>query len=150
MNLAHRWLCRSAYWRNAVETYIFAWVLDGLDIGANVLEVDHGSSSGTRRAPHLRGNRSRLCRFSLTPDERPQCHRSPARCHGHVLPGRDIRWGAEFHYASSCHVGLYFYDLLIEALTPVHLSLPTACAVGWILSTLQGSLTLPFSSHAQP
>jgi hypothetical protein len=26
MNLAHRWLCRSAYWRNAVETYIFPWV----------------------------------------------------------------------------------------------------------------------------
>lgn len=21
MNLAHRWLCRSAYWRNTVETY---------------------------------------------------------------------------------------------------------------------------------
>ena len=42
MNLAHRWLCRSAYWRNAVETYIFPWVLDGLDIGANVLEVGPG------------------------------------------------------------------------------------------------------------
>jgi len=39
MNLAHRWLCRSAYWRKAVETYILPWVLDGLDIGANVLEV---------------------------------------------------------------------------------------------------------------
>jgi len=42
MNVAHRWLCRSAYWRNAVETYIFPWVLDGLDIGANVLEVGPG------------------------------------------------------------------------------------------------------------
>jgi hypothetical protein len=30
MNLAHRWLC-PAYWRNAVEMYIFPWVLDGLD-----------------------------------------------------------------------------------------------------------------------
>ena len=42
MNLAHRWLCRSAYWRKAVETYILPWVLDGLDIGANVLEVGSG------------------------------------------------------------------------------------------------------------
>ncbi len=42
MNLAHRWLCRSAYWRKAVETHILPWVLDGLDIGANVLEVGPG------------------------------------------------------------------------------------------------------------
>ncbi len=35
MNLAYRWLCRSAYWRNTVETYILPWVLDGLDIGTN-------------------------------------------------------------------------------------------------------------------
>jgi hypothetical protein len=42
MNLAHRWLCRSAYWRNAVETYTLPWALDGLDIGANVLEVGPG------------------------------------------------------------------------------------------------------------
>ena len=42
MNLAHRWLCGSAYWRKAVETYILPWVLDGLDIGANVLEVGPG------------------------------------------------------------------------------------------------------------
>jgi hypothetical protein len=62
----------------------------------------HGSSSGTCRAPHLRGNRSRLRRFSLSPYERPQCHRGPPGCHGHVLPRRDVRWGAEFHYASSC------------------------------------------------
>ncbi len=42
MNLAHRWLCRSAYWRNTVERYILPWVLDGLDIGGNVLEVGPG------------------------------------------------------------------------------------------------------------
>jgi len=32
----------SAYWRKAVDTYILPWVLDGLDIGANVLEVGPG------------------------------------------------------------------------------------------------------------
>jgi hypothetical protein len=57
MNLAHRWLCRSAYWRNAVETYIFPWVLDGLDIGANVLEVGPGPGV---TADLLRGRVERL------------------------------------------------------------------------------------------
>ena len=42
MNLAHRWLCRSAYWKNTVETYILPWVLDGVDVGSNVLEVGPG------------------------------------------------------------------------------------------------------------
>ena len=42
MNLAHRWLCRSASWRKVVETHIFPWVLDGLDLGRNVLEVGPG------------------------------------------------------------------------------------------------------------
>lgn len=57
MNLAHRWLCRSSYWRNAVETYIFPWVLDGLDLGTNVLEVGPGPGVTTdllrRRVEHL-------------------------------------------------------------------------------------------------
>jgi SAM-dependent methyltransferase len=42
MNFAHRWLCRSDYWRKSVETYIFPWVLEGLDIGPSVLEVGPG------------------------------------------------------------------------------------------------------------
>jgi SAM-dependent methyltransferase len=57
MNLAHRWLCRSAYWRKAVETYILPWVLDGLDIGANVLEVGPGPGVTT---DILRGRVERL------------------------------------------------------------------------------------------
>lgn len=31
MNLAHRWLCCSAYWKNTVKTYILLRVLDDLD-----------------------------------------------------------------------------------------------------------------------
>ena len=57
MNLAHRWLCGSAYWRKAVETYILPWVLDGLDIGANVLEVGPGPGVTTDL---LRGRVERL------------------------------------------------------------------------------------------
>lgn len=57
MNLAHRWLCRSAYWRNTVETYILPWVLDGIDLGTNLLEVGPGPGVSTdllrHRVEHL-------------------------------------------------------------------------------------------------
>src|SRR5216683_7847552 len=42
MNLAHRWLCRSARWKNTVEKYSMPWTLKGVDLGANVLEVGPG------------------------------------------------------------------------------------------------------------
>ncbi len=42
MNLAHRWLCRSARWRMAVEQYILPWTLEGVDLGSNLLEVGPG------------------------------------------------------------------------------------------------------------
>ncbi len=42
MNLAHRWLCRSASWKKAVEAYIVPWVLEGIDVGNKVLEVGPG------------------------------------------------------------------------------------------------------------
>src|SRR5450759_5415598 len=42
MNRAHRWLCRSNRWRNVVEIRILPWVLKGVDLGPNVLEVGPG------------------------------------------------------------------------------------------------------------
>jgi hypothetical protein len=39
MNLLHRLLCRSALWRWTVERCVIPWVLDGLDPGADVLEL---------------------------------------------------------------------------------------------------------------
>ena len=108
MNLAHRWLCRSAYWRNAVETYIFPWVLDGLDIGVNVLEVGPGPGVTTDL---LRGRVERLTCVEIDRAFADSLSRrmvgknvtvvSP-RCHCDVVPRRDIRWRSEFHYASSC------------------------------------------------
>jgi SAM-dependent methyltransferase len=57
MNLAHRWLCRSKSWKNTVETHIVPWVLDGVDLGPNVLEVGPGPGLTTDllrgRAKHL-------------------------------------------------------------------------------------------------
>ena len=47
MNLAHRWLCNSARWKNAVETYILPWTLKDLTLGENVLEVGPGPGATT-------------------------------------------------------------------------------------------------------
>jgi SAM-dependent methyltransferase len=57
MNLLHRWLCRSARWKNTVEKYAMPWTLDEIDLGANVLEVGPGPGVTTdllcRRVEHL-------------------------------------------------------------------------------------------------
>jgi SAM-dependent methyltransferase len=42
MNLAHRWLCGSANWKNVVATYILPWTLEGVDLGSELLEVGPG------------------------------------------------------------------------------------------------------------
>ena len=42
MNHAHRWLCGSNRWRYAVETRILPWMLEGVELGPNVLEVGPG------------------------------------------------------------------------------------------------------------
>lgn len=42
MNRVHRWLCASSRWQKTVETQILPWVLNGLDLGADVLEVGPG------------------------------------------------------------------------------------------------------------
>jgi SAM-dependent methyltransferase len=42
MNFVHRWLCRSARWKEAVGTYILPWVLDGIEVGPRALEIGPG------------------------------------------------------------------------------------------------------------
>jgi SAM-dependent methyltransferase len=42
MNRAHRWLCRSRFWRNALTEAILPWALDGIDLGTTPLEVGPG------------------------------------------------------------------------------------------------------------
>lgn len=46
MNLAHRWLCRSERWKRTVALRI-PWALEGVDLGANVLEVGPGYGATT-------------------------------------------------------------------------------------------------------
>lgn len=47
MNLVHRWLCNSANWKNAVETYILPWTLEGVNLGSDLLEVGPGPGVST-------------------------------------------------------------------------------------------------------
>ena len=57
MNSVHRWICRSAFWKNAVETKILPWTLDGVDLGSQVLEIGPGPGITTdlirTRVDHL-------------------------------------------------------------------------------------------------
>lgn len=57
MNIIHRWLCRSAYWRRAVEQSLLPWALEGIDLGNDVLEIGPGPGLTTdwlrQRVTHL-------------------------------------------------------------------------------------------------
>src|SRR5947209_10694758 len=49
MNLLHRWICRSAYWKKTVTETILPWVLEGIDLGGDVLEIGPGPGLTTDR-----------------------------------------------------------------------------------------------------
>jgi SAM-dependent methyltransferase len=42
MNRVHRYICNSAHWRRSLETRLLPWVLDGVSLGGNVLEIGPG------------------------------------------------------------------------------------------------------------
>ena len=57
MNFSHRHLCASTAWFKTVRTAILPWVLDGVDLGFEVVEVGPGYGAATdwlrTRAGHL-------------------------------------------------------------------------------------------------
>ena len=56
MNRIHQWLCRSAWWRTTIQQRL-TWVLQGIDLGPNVLELGPGPGLTTdvlrRSVPRL-------------------------------------------------------------------------------------------------
>lgn len=52
MNAIHRWLCRSAAWRQTVQNEILPWVLDGMTLGEDLLEVGPGPGMTTDELRH--------------------------------------------------------------------------------------------------
>jgi SAM-dependent methyltransferase len=57
MNILHRWFCSSSLWKKTVGEHILPWVLEGLELGPNVLEVGPGYGAVTEwlcsRVDHL-------------------------------------------------------------------------------------------------
>ena len=57
MNGFHRWLCRSAGWQTTLERTLLPWVLEGVDLGDDLLEVGPGPGLTTdilrKRVAHL-------------------------------------------------------------------------------------------------
>jgi SAM-dependent methyltransferase len=47
VNRIHRWICRSSYWRTALQEQILPWALKGADLGSDVLEVGPGPGLAT-------------------------------------------------------------------------------------------------------
>ncbi|HVY92111.1 MAG TPA: class I SAM-dependent methyltransferase [Bryobacteraceae bacterium] len=57
MNLIHRCICGSSLWKNFLESRLVPWTLDGVSLGATVLEIGPGPGAVTSlllpRVPHL-------------------------------------------------------------------------------------------------
>ncbi len=57
MNLLHRWICRSDFWRKTVNEQIVPWTLQNVELGNEVLEVGPGPGLTTdllrKTCPHL-------------------------------------------------------------------------------------------------
>lgn len=57
MNIIHRWLCRSARWRQGLEQTLLPWALEGIDLGNDLLEIGPGPGLTTdllkQRVKHM-------------------------------------------------------------------------------------------------
>jgi len=62
VNLLHHWICNSGYWKRTMETELLPWALEGVDLGADVLEIGSGYGVATvilrTRVAHLTALRS--------------------------------------------------------------------------------------------
>jgi len=52
MNRLHRWYCSSQAWNRKIEKEILPWALEGVDLGAHVLEVGPGPGLTTEWLRH--------------------------------------------------------------------------------------------------
>ncbi len=64
MNGIHRWYCRSAHWRRTVRSRLLPWVLGGVDLGDDVLEIGPGPGLTT---DELRTRTQRMTAVEVDP-----------------------------------------------------------------------------------
>ncbi|MGW8551495.1 class I SAM-dependent methyltransferase [Streptomyces tubercidicus] len=57
MNRYHQWLCNSRMWARAVATDLLPWALEGVQLGAETLEIGPGYGATTRVLAHRTGGR---------------------------------------------------------------------------------------------
>jgi hypothetical protein len=48
MNLLHRWYCGSSRWATLVEGALLPWALEGMELGAELLELGRAPASPPR------------------------------------------------------------------------------------------------------
>lgn len=64
MNAIHRWLCQSADWKRKLENTLLPWVLEGVNLGDDLLEVGPGPGLTTDL---LRQRVARLTAIEIDP-----------------------------------------------------------------------------------
>jgi SAM-dependent methyltransferase len=108
MNGIHRWICRSAYWRKTLEETILPWVLSGVELGEEVLEIGPGPGLTTDL---LRPRIGRMTALEIDPGL--ACSLA-ARLHGSnvtvirgdatAMPFEDVRFSGAVSFTMLHHV----------------------------------------------
>lgn len=65
MNRIHHWICSSSHWKRTLADKVLPWVLSGVDLGSNVLEVGPGPGLTTEL---LRARYDRLTCIEIDPE----------------------------------------------------------------------------------
>lgn len=65
MNRIHHWICKSRHWRRTLADKVLPWVLEGVDLGDDVLEVGPGPGLTTEM---LRTRCERLTCLEIDPE----------------------------------------------------------------------------------
>ncbi len=64
MNRFHRWYCRTDRWTQAVQNELLPWVLEGVELGPDALEIGPGPGRATEE---LRRHTARLTSLEIDP-----------------------------------------------------------------------------------
>jgi SAM-dependent methyltransferase len=84
MNRLHRWYCRSSHWRRTVRRRLLPWVLGGIDLGDDLLEIGPGPGLTT---DELRARALRVTAVEVDPALAESLRTRFAGTNVHVVEG---------------------------------------------------------------